>query len=470
MRKWNFAGKNKKKYRINLLDDVDYSKDEQVRYPGKAKLCYNVDTAKSVLKKARSFGTSLLNADLRNKGKYVTYFDKDNGYLVIVTENYGLKWYEGDGKGYFMNARSVSKVFSSTPRSLSYTLNGENVLFFCDDEGLYIWRATGAPEKLENAPLINNMTVHNERLFVTVQNDPYTLWFSDDLDPTNWSVSLTGAGFIKFTDERGKILNMISFGGYLYLFREYGISRMNAYGEQTDFAITHLFTPSGRIYENTVTLCGDRIMFCSSDGIFSFDGANAVRLLFCLDDYFKVNPDSCAGYYDGKYYVASYKDFEDDALGVDGYPTCIHNCVLEYNIFTKKFIMHRGLDIRTMCHVRNVDIVFVDDKNNLCVIDNYDRGDGGDMVEYFDFYGKWEMPLSDLGSPEEEKFLQTLSFYCDGKAEVFIANENECRSFMVTSSTRVQEIPVNMSGTLFSVGFKLFDSYMRIAKPTLIFY
>ena len=469
MQRWRFRGTSKKRYKLNLLNDVDYRKDGQVRYPGYAQTCYNVDASKSVLKKARAFGTSYLDTMSCDKGKYITYFDRDKGYVVIVGESGNLIWYK-EGVSYTTKRSECAPVFTSTPRSIPYTLNGENVLFFSDpSQGLFVWRGAGTPEKLENAPLIKSMTVHNERLFVTVQDDPYTLWFSDDLDPTNWNVSLTGAGFIKFTDERGKLLNLISFGGYLYIFREYGISRVSAYGEQTEFSITHLFTPSGRIYEETVILCGDRIMFCSSDGIFSFDGANAVRVLYCLDGYFKVKPNACAGFYDGKYYVSTYNDFLDESLGADGLATCVNNCILEYNVFSKDFVMHRGLDIRCICPVRNVNVVFVDENNNLCIFDNYDRGDLGDMKEYFDFYGKWEMPSCDLGAPDQEKWVHSLSFYCDGNAEITIKSEYEEKTFIIKPSKGLVEIPINVFGSVFSIVFKLLDRYMRIAKPTFIF-
>lgn len=476
MRKMNFKRKSKKRYRLNILSDVDTDKDDLVRSPNVANMSFNVDVSKGVLKKTRSLGTSYLNTPYCDKGKYVTYYDKGAGYLVIITEDGRVKWYEKNANGTFGNRKVSTALFTSTPKSLSYTLNGENVMFFSDKEqGLFIWKGEGDPEKLENAPLIKNMIVHNERLFVTVQNDPYTLWFSDDLDPTNWNVSLTGAGFIKFADERGKLLNIISFGGYLYLFREYGISRLNAYGEQTDFSITHLFTPSGRIYEDTVVLCGDRIMFGSSEGIFTFDGANAIRVLTCLDDYFKVIPTSCAGFYEGKYYIASYKIFDDESFGAEDSPYSVHTCLLEYHVFTKKFIMHRGMDIRLICPVRNFNVVFVDCDNNLCIVDNYDNdliGDMnlGDMNEYFDFYGMWRMPFTDLGIPDEEKYLESIVFNCTGSAEVIVKTETDTVSVKVDASPFLVEIPIHLTGKVFSVAFKLIDRYMQISKPTLIFY
>lgn len=55
------------------------------------------------------------------------------------------------------------------------------------------------------------MTMHYERLFATTSTDKYTLYFSDDLDPTNWNENITEGGFIQMLDERGELLKVISF-------------------------------------------------------------------------------------------------------------------------------------------------------------------------------------------------------------------------------------------------------------------
>lgn len=45
------------------------------------------------------------------------------------------------------------------------------------------------------------------------------------------------AGFINFSDECGDVIKVVSFSNYLYVFREYGIFRLTAYGDQNDFCL-----------------------------------------------------------------------------------------------------------------------------------------------------------------------------------------------------------------------------------------
>ena len=110
------------------------------------------------------------------------------------------------------------------------------------------------------------MCVHGERLFLTDSSNHNSLWFSDDFDPTNWNVSLSEAGFIDMIGEKGRLLKVISFGGYIYVFRSYGITRVTAYGNQKSFSVADLFVSSGKIRGESITVCGDCVLFFASDG------------------------------------------------------------------------------------------------------------------------------------------------------------------------------------------------------------
>ena len=70
-----------------------------------------------------------------------------------------------------------------------------------------------------------SMDIHYERLFVTTTNEKSKVLFSDDLDPTLWSIDLSEAGFIEMVDERGALNRVISFNDYLYIFRDYLAAR-----------------------------------------------------------------------------------------------------------------------------------------------------------------------------------------------------------------------------------------------------
>lgn len=182
---------------------------------------------------------------------------------------------------------------------------------------MYVWDGVNAPYRVENAPDITSMALHYERLFVTVDGEKNAVWFSDDLDPTNWDASLAGGGFIQLIDERGSLNRVISYGGYVYVFRDYGISRITAFGAQTEFSVSNLFVSSGRIYPGSVALCGDTVLFLAEDGLYAFDGVSTVKMLKNLDGLFKNGERSCSYYADGKYYLAFAREETDGKIGCE---------------------------------------------------------------------------------------------------------------------------------------------------------
>lgn len=103
-------------------------------------------------------------------------------------------------------------TLTSPPQAVNYTLYGKDVVLICSPtDNMVVWDGENDAYFVENSPKITSMTMHYERLFATTSTDKYTLYFSDDLDPTNWNENITEGGFIQMLDERGELLKVISF-------------------------------------------------------------------------------------------------------------------------------------------------------------------------------------------------------------------------------------------------------------------
>lgn len=187
--------------------------------------------------------------------------------------------------------------------AVNYNYNDKDMLllsskidpvFAIDDSKTYV---------LSDAPKFSSITIHNERVFGSVNGSKNQVWFSDDFDPTNWKISPKEAGFINFADECGEVLKVASFSNYLYVFREYGIFRLTAYGDQNDFLLKKIFTDTGRIYKDSIALCGDKIMYCAENGVFAFDGYNSVRVGKEIPNI-ENKKTLCASFIDDCYYIA----------------------------------------------------------------------------------------------------------------------------------------------------------------------
>jgi hypothetical protein len=210
----------------------------------------------------------------------------------------------------FMLVQDLS--FDKTPSAVTYRYNGKDVIIFSLENLSKVYDGDSV-FYIDDAPAITSTCIHNERLFATEGGQKTTLWFSDDFNPLNWSVSLEDAGYIDLRDDRGSLLKVVSFDGYLYVFRNYGITRITAYGDQTAFSVDGITASASRIIPESICVCGDRIVYLAEDGFYSFSGGTPVRIMEKLDGLnFSDKSTAKAKYYRGNYYCVVTLKNQDD--------------------------------------------------------------------------------------------------------------------------------------------------------------
>ena len=314
------------------------------------------------------------------------------------------------------------------PNCVNYNLNGTDVIIFSFGSGtMIVWDGENSAYSVADAPAISSMALHYERLFATGQNaEQNTVWFSDDLDPTNWSLSLDEAGFIQMADERGASLRVVSFLDYVYVFREYGISRISGYGDQTQFLVSQLSCQTGKIFPDTVTLVGDRILFLAEDGMFSFNGLSATKILPSLNDYFvgadNTNAVAVAG--EGKWFLLCNMMLENNLQ-----QKTQTQVVLEYSIAENKVILGKGTGIVSLCSLRlplGSRVFAIVDKSKTSVVQNgsispigsgflVGEVDHSGTVFGLSLVGEWKSPWTDIGFSDAVKILRKVSLCTNGK-------------------------------------------------------
>ena len=233
-------------------------------------------------------------------------------------------------------AEIAGLTFDDPPRAVNYRLNGRDVLLLGSDRGLTVLDGASVAE-YPDAPDIRSLCVHYERLFVTVGGARDRVWFSDDLDVTNWTVSLEEAGFIELADDGGSVLCALPFADKVYLFRRYSVARLTAYAEQTEFSLRTLYTSNSRLMEHTVCACGDRVLFLAENGLFVFDGVSASRILERYDGFLDYAAEaSFACYAGGKYALVCYDRSARQHL-------------LVYDMTTGEEVLYAGTRLDALC-------------------------------------------------------------------------------------------------------------------------
>lgn len=359
--------------------------------------------------------------------------------------------------------------FETEPVFVNYRLNGLDVVIASSSKDvMWVFDGAAEPYRVESAPHISSMAIHYERLFASAGNEGNSLWFSDDLDPTVWDINLESAGFIEMADERGALLKVISFLDYLYVFREFGISRVSAYYDQTQFSVSQLFTAAGRISPESVVLCGDRIIFLASDGVYAFDGLSATRIMPELKSALVDRGKASACYYEGCYYLACYMDYKDGVEVMcerqDGF---VNNTIIKYDIKGKSVQVTRGLDIMSFAAVKTGfgEILTAALKSGgtgrVYIVDRSGAMDGEALPKV------WTSPYSDLGRADSVKTVTAMYVRSKQDCTVVLKADGAEYRYKVSGGDRVSRIKTTVGGRLFACSFLADNCEVFISRPVI---
>lgn len=449
---------SKKRVRVSTFTrGVDYSVDEAVMTPSVARDCYNFDFSGGALKDGYGLESSGLfdGISVRTVFRF-RRFDadknmRDDRVLAVGTDG---RLYESLGG----SVRTVGTLtFSGTPLFFNYRLYGEDVAFICSqDGGTFVYDGKSEPYRVDGAPHITSLALHGERLFVTVDGEKSSVWFSDDLDPTNWDASLSGGGFIQLLDERGSLNRVVSYLGYLYVFREFGISRISAVGAQTDFSVSNLFVSGGRIYPDTVTLCGDLITFLGEDGLYAFDGISGKRLLKNLDGLIESPETAVSAYASGKLYLAFRRGTDGETVGCES-GEYRNNAMLTLDLGTGAYSLSRGMDIRALCTVDG-EMLAVDGLGRTARVTKCGSLFSQPLKKC------WKMPLTDLGTPDKKR-VRELAIFSAQPLSVTVFSDERSKTLSFGGGFGKKRVPI--SGERIGMLIRSDGVGVSISRPTL---
>ncbi|MCH5158925.1 MAG: hypothetical protein J1F33_07005 [Clostridiales bacterium] len=454
--------RTKYRKRVGSFSAMNAAKDESVLDFSTAAECYNFDFSSGALRDGYGVvGHKYVPTEATRYWVYRYYSEKHERYVEQYIFQVKL------GQLLISSVDSDKIIYLSgfaygDITAMNYRLNSKDVfLFSCAGEHLYVWDGDSLVE-YKDAPVISSMALHYERLFVTSDEEPTKVFFSDDLDPTNWSVSSGGAGFIELLDERGDLTKVVSFGGYLYIFREHGISRVTAYADQSDFSVTNLYVSAGRIFPESIVMCGAVIMFLASDGLYVFDGYECRKTLKNLDGLFGSKC-SCGEYYNGKYYLSCEMNFRDgETVGCENGEHA-SNGLLVYDLSTGAYSISRGLDISFLKAVsyRGLDYLVARDSDGCGVIDRCGSRLSGALPKL------WRSPFTDLGTPDKIKAVREVYFDANVPCTFTVTGDKKKKSAFVKSGAR--RIRTNVNSRKLSVAISSGEVGCDVKPPTIIY-
>lgn len=393
-------------------------------------------------------------------------------YLIIYSSN-------GDFYYNILHGASSEIVkmnnlnFTERPIVTSYKLNGVDTLILVSEkDGMFTWQYPGVVKQIENVPSISSMCVHENRLFVTNHGEKRTIMYSDNLDPTNFSVSIGNGGVIDLPDEFGKSNKVLSFEGYVYVFRDFNISKVTTYLDEKDFTLSQLYVSNGRIFDKTVCICGNKIVYLASDGIYMFNGSSATKMDLSINKLFEGvdNSKAVAGYSNGYYYLSCNIVYGDDVNIGNESPlrNYTNNAFIKINIDTGAINILRGYDIE---HISVINDIY---KSEVCVV--IKESDGGYSMGVIDNSGMyfdtpttkfWKSPTSDFGNPNKDKIIKEISLESSKNITLCIASDKESREIEVVGKSGYQIVRPYVKGSKISITFKSIEADNYISNPQI---
>lgn len=379
-----------------------------------------------------------------------------------------------DDSPYILEIPQDEKL-TAVPNAVNYNLNSVDTMIFTSQaDGMWKYVLNNSVTKVEGAPAIISMCLHYERLFAVVGGERNRLAFSANLDPTDWTEDLSSGGFIEMQDERGRLTKVVSFNDYVYVFREYGVSRVSAYGDQTDFSVSHLFVSSVKLYGDTVTVCGNKILLLARDGIHSFDGYSTKKLQLGIDELFKgvENDNACSVCFKNKFLLACKLNFNDgEKVGCEAYAKgYVNNALIEVDLSTNEVSITRGVDIAFLQVIDDQNVA----KVAACFNGEYSSRIG-ELTEDGELFGtplvkRWFSPKSNLGYPTKVKHIKECLIKTKNPCKIKIVTNKQTKEFNVKGSNISQRIKLNMLGEQVQVGFEAScsgETYISCPQITL---
>ncbi len=382
-----------------------------------------------------------------------------NGYLYICSVI--------DEVGYPIPKSDIG--FNNIVSTCQYRLDDYDCILYFLPSGM-ISSSGYETEKYENVPPLLSVAVHYDKFFGITDTNRNELIYQDNLDLTTYD----GADnkVIEFLDQRGAFNKLVTFNDYIYLFREYGITRISEYTASGDFSFNHLYSSTSKIYENSVSVCGDVIFFVTRDGLYSFNGSSVKKICEDYDIYFKNldNTHCSACSLDGKYYLATRCKFDDGlSLGSENETLFKNNVLFEVDIETNSVDILRGIDIKKIVAL---DVPYF--SKVIAIFNGENKGHLGELTHNGKIFNNvnqkfWCSFKTDLNYKGKMKRVKEIILNTETDCEVVIESDLETKTYTFEGSEKEQRSFCNVCGRNFQISFKTNSANCHISKPMIVF-
>lgn len=311
--------------------------------------------------------------------------------------------------GTYMFLNLYQLKFDNVPVCLSYRYNDQDATIIASADKMVVWKQNVTPYALEDAPIVTSMCVNEGILFATLLAPAYKIWYNKDLNLENIGKESEISGYISLDDDYGYARKVVSFDEHVYIFRDYGISKISIYKDE--IVVSEVYKSNTRMLSNTISVCGNVILFTNAEGVYTFDGVRVQKSKLKINKIVESLDNAVATSLGETYYLALKANFNDNKTIFCEEDECLNNALVIINANNFNYQIIRGVDILNFLSLK------AENMEKVLVIYNtgFVRTIGEVVKEsyYYDNVLPKYWRKKDVFEDNTSKLITKLTVYCD---------------------------------------------------------
>lgn len=400
----------------------------------------------------------LFNSDL-NEYEY---------HLYLIDTNFKL-WKVALIDRFLGNVFSCSTKLKSMPtHHCLYRIENDDGAVFFSNEGM-LFKSFSFEGIYANVPALISCVVHYDNFFGITNTNRNTLIYTTNLNLKKWEEGEKST--VEFLDNRGSFNKLVAFNDYVYIFREYGITKVSIYSVKSDFSFTHLYSSSSKIFENSVCVCGEKVFFMTREGLYTFNGTSVKHEDCQMQKYASLldNTHCCSACLNGKYYFATRCNFDDEnSVGCEEM-NYVNNVLFEIDVNSFKVNLLRGVDVNSLVPVDNPYM------SKLCASFNFSNAQRLGQLDVsgatFEVSNKkmLETTFTDFGHQAKRKKIKEIFITTIHPLTLTIQSDEETQVLNFDGKNAEQSAKIMIFGRNFKFSFQTDETDCCVKKPMIVY-
>lgn len=449
-----------KQIAINFDKGVDYSTDSNNLPIDTATSCFNVTVGNNCIDTQYGIERWIVDSECQqiiDSARTVWQIGSgaDRQYIIHTAEG-KLYSYNLDNK----QLKQISSLTHEQPYKAQYFDDGSICYLVLSNSSRYL---IYNGRTLQQIPDNNyaSILMHNDRMFgISGQDDK--LHFSKIMDASNWLQAVDKGGYITMGDNKGNIVDMVSFDGYLYLFREQGLVRLTTSGDQQDFTIQSVSVECSQVIPNSAQNCGKYIIFATKQAMYKFDGSKTEKLSPALSKLILEDNANCISMFaQGKYMLAFRANFGNKCVQCEK-TSYTNNALFVYQLYSGQYSIVRGIDISALNYISHADNIVVsymlDDSYHSGILSCSGCVDNNVLPKY------WQGGTSTLNNSNKYKIVTQIDIVTKYNMYIDIIADGKTHRYALCGSDNLQHMRCNVKGKQIALAFGTLSPKMHISS------